>query len=70
MPSVLTPQLCQPPALSDVNVSAGGVAWPLPLRPQQATVPSVFRPQVCELPAPTDANLVAGSTRRGRVAWP
>jgi hypothetical protein len=60
VPSVLSPQLWEPPALTWVNGPAGGVAWPERLSPQQATVPSVLSPQVCENPALTWVNAPAG----------
>jgi hypothetical protein len=52
--SVFTPQVCPPPALTEVNLPRGGLAWPCSLSPQQATVPSVFTPQVWAAPALTE----------------
>jgi hypothetical protein len=46
VPSVFTPQVCKPHALTWVKVPAGGLACPKLLSPQQATVPSVSSPQV------------------------
>src|SRR6266550_4348647 len=66
VPSVLTPQLCQPPALTCVKAPAGGVARSKPLSPQQATLPSLLStPQACESPALTWVKVFAGG-----VAWP
>ena len=65
MPFVFIPQAWKPPALTAVKVPAGGVAWPLPLRPQQATMPFVLTPQVWKPPA-----LTAVKAPVGGVAWP
>ena len=65
MPSVLTPQVCQPPALTALKVPAGGVAWPMPLSPQQATVPSVLHAAGVEA-----AGADRGEGAAGGVAWP
>ena len=54
-----------PPAVTCVNVPAGGVAWPEELSPQHATVPSDLSPHVCDPPALTWVNTPAGG-----VAWP
>jgi hypothetical protein len=54
-----------PPALTCVKVPAGGVLWPRPFHPQQASVPSVFSPQVWLLPAVTWVKVPAGG-----VLWP
>jgi hypothetical protein len=35
LPSVFTPQLWKPPALTLVKLASGGVVWPVPLYPQQ-----------------------------------
>ena len=40
------------------KLSDGGLAWPSPLKPQQATSPSVLMPQLCAAPALTARNLV------------
>jgi len=48
------------PALTSVNVPAGGVDWPKLLSPQQATVPSVLIPQVYTPPALTSVNVPEG----------
>ena len=61
----VSPQVWMPPALTAVKVPAGGVAWPLPLRPQQATAPFVLIPQVWKPPALTAVKVPAGG-----VAWP
>ena len=60
MPSDVTPQVWSCPALTWVNVLAGGVAWPEPLLPQQAAVPSGLSPQVCHAPALTWVNVPMG----------
>ena len=65
MPFVLTPQVWKPPALTAVKVPAGGVAWPLPLRPQQARVPFVLSPQVWK---PAGAHRGEGARGRGGLA--
>ena len=62
-PSVFTPQVCLPPALTEANLPSGGVASPSSSLPQQATVPSVSTPQVCLPPALTEAY----SSPRGSV---
>ena len=38
------PQLCPPPALTEMNSPWGGVASPSALWPQQTMVPSAFTP--------------------------
>ena len=43
-PSLLTPQVCPHPALTETKEPAGGVARLNPLWPQQATEPSTFTP--------------------------
>ena len=58
MPFVLSPQVWRAPALTAVKVPAGGVAWPLPLSPQQARVPFVRTP----------AGVVAAGAHRGEGA--
>ena len=60
MPSVLTPQVCSPPVLTEANSPAGGVAWSQVPSPQQDTEPSVLTPQVCPPPALTEMNSPAG----------
>ena len=45
VPSVLTPQVKMPLALTEVKVPLGGFAWPWKLSPQQARVPSALTPQ-------------------------
>lgn len=58
MPSVLTPHVWYAPALTEVKVPAGGVAWfPWVLSPQHAMVPSVFIPQACIAPALTETKV-------------
>ena len=39
------------PALTEVKVPLGGLAWPEALLPQQARVPSVLTPQAWKAPA-------------------
>ena len=63
-PSRLTPQVWNPPALTEANSPAGGVAWPCLFQPQQATAPSPFTPQMWDPPALTGANSSAGSGRQ------
>jgi hypothetical protein len=46
LPSVFKPQVWALPALTDVKLPLGGVAWPKSLTPQQAMLPSLFKPQV------------------------
>ena len=65
-PSVLTPQVCLVPALTEVNSPSGGVAWPYPSSPQQATEPSSLTPQVYSYPALTDAKRAEPSPPRLR----
>jgi len=60
VPSVLSPQVWDHPALTCVNVPAGGIAWPALFCPQQATVPSVLSPQLWESPALIWVNAPAG----------
>ena len=59
-PSLLTPQVCQPPALTETKEPAGGVDWPSSLTPQQAMEPSLLTPQVFFLPALTETKEPAG----------
>jgi hypothetical protein len=40
------PQAKEAPALTDVNVPAGGLAWPTLFQPQHTSVPSLLMPQV------------------------
>ncbi len=53
MPSLRSPQVCPALALTWMKTPAGGLAWPLSLFPQQATVPSLRSPQVWKKPALT-----------------
>ena len=64
-PSVLTPQVCWFPALTEANSPDGDVAWPTTFHPQHSTEPSVLTPQVWPIPALTEAN-----SPDGGVAWP
>ena len=63
-PLLLTPQVCNPPALTETKEPAGGVAWPTSSLPQQATEPPILTPQVCNTPALTETKEPAGG-----VAW-
>ena len=65
MPFVLIPQVWSPPALTDVKVPAGGVDWPEPLSPQQATVPS-SAPRRCGWPPALTAVKVPAGGVPGR----
>ena len=60
MPSVLTPQLWEPPAVTALKVPAGGRGLAGASLPQQASVPSVFTPQLWEPPAETELKVPAG----------
>ena len=64
MASVLTAQVCSPPASTALNVPPGGVAWPWLLEPQQATVASTLIAHECPPPALTctSACALAGAT--------
>ena len=66
-PGVVTrPRASSLPAADELQrYGAGGVAWPLVLAPQQASVPSVLIAQVSVPPALTALKLPAGG-----VAWP
>ena len=67
-PSWKIPQVCDPPAVTDMNSnpgSDGGVDWLKSLRPQQTTVPSIRTPQLWDPPALTEINVPEGG-----VAWP
>ena len=57
MPSVRSPQLWSPPALTELNVPGGGVDSPSSFLPQQATVASVRTAQVWSPPASTALNV-------------
>ena len=64
-PSLLTPQVCAVPALTETKEPAGGVAWPWysvtqKSLPQQATEPSLLIPQVWSPPALTELKEPAG----------
>ena len=63
--SVLIPQVCANPLLTDKNGPSGGIASPLQLVPQQATEPSTLTPQLCPPPALTEVNCPSGG-----MAWP
>ena len=58
--------MCDAPPSIAVKVPVGGVAWPEPLKPQQATVPLARSPQLWPLPAAMVVKVPAG----GVVAWP
>src|SRR4029079_17597271 len=62
--SVLTPQVCSPPASIALNVPPGGVAWRWLLEPQHATVASTLIAHECPPPALTctTASALAGAT--------
>ena len=59
-PSIFTPQLLQFPALTEVNLSSGGVSKPKAPMPQPETEPSVFNPQVKRVSVLTEMNSPAG----------
>ena len=59
-PLILTPQVWNHPALTVVNVPAGGLDWPEPLSPQQASVRLAFNPQLWSKPALTAVKAPAG----------
>ena len=65
VPSVFTPQVCQPPVLTEAKVPDGGVHWPEVLSPQQTTLPSVFMPQLSRAPT-----LMEVKVPDGGVHWP
>jgi hypothetical protein len=46
VPFVLTAQLCDSPAETEMKVPDGGLDWPLPFAPQQERVPSCRIPHV------------------------
>ena len=68
VPTVLIPQLWEPPALTAgvVNESVGMLSsWPEPPSPQQASTPDVRIAQVNNSPPPTPANVPVGA-----LVWP
>ena len=64
-PPILTPQVCNTPALTETKEPAGGVAWLSPSLPQQATEPPILTPQVWNAPTLMETKELAGG-----VAWP
>ena len=69
-PSVLTPQVCLQPALTEAKGATGGVARPKASEPQHSTQPSVFTPQVCLQPALTEAKGATGGVARPKASEP